>query len=219
VWLAGPVGLAGAGLELLQRGMARRLPLGMAELLPASERSAGLRPPEPIAEPFDHAVDAALAAFALPLARIEAGRRASRGASSAIDLSDGLACDATRVAVASSAVGGPIALVLDADVLVADELRALAPSVLRGEPLPKSKPPSAGGRPGAQLGRPALDFALHGGEDYALLVTAPEGFEPEGFVRVGRCVPRSREAPALRLRWPDGRDEPVPPTGYDHFSA
>jgi thiamine-monophosphate kinase len=56
-----------------------------------------------------------------------------------------------------------------------------------------------------------LEQALHGGEDYELLFTMPEGkAAPEGSLPVGR-ITRSKPG-AVTL---DGRR--VPPLGYDHF--
>jgi thiamine-monophosphate kinase len=59
----------------------------------------------------------------------------------------------------------------------------------------------------------SLDRALHGGEDYELLFTLPEGRQaPRGVTRIGRIV--KGEAGAVHYR---GRK--LPPTGWNHFSA
>jgi thiamine-monophosphate kinase len=86
VALAGSVGLAAAGLELLRRGLE-----GLAI--------------EPAAR--------ALAAWRRPLARIPEGLAAAGHAHAGIDLSDGLALDASRLARESS-----VAIVLDVVSLV-----------------------------------------------------------------------------------------------------
>ncbi|WP_234023341.1 thiamine-phosphate kinase [Sorangium cellulosum] len=71
--LAGPVGLAAAGLALLERAAA----------------------------PAGAAAERAIQAFRRPLARIDAGLRAGAGAGAAIDISDGLAADLGHLARAS----------------------------------------------------------------------------------------------------------------------
>lgn len=121
--------------------------------------------------------DATIAAWRRPRARIDAGRAlAPGGATSAIDVSDGLARDASHLADASG-----VRIVLDEAALLASGV--------------------------------ALDHVLFGGEDYALLATAPStiaGFTPIGEVARGAGV-------ALRRR--DGSVVPVPPRGFDHFGA
>jgi len=134
VWIAGEPGLAGAGLRAL---------------------SESVRDPR---------VDAAVVAFRRPRVRIASGIALSLTAHAAIDLSDGLAIDAHRLARASD-----VALVLDERALLAhagDAVRAAA----------------------LALGRPLVDLILHGGEDYALLATGTVpilGFERIGEIRRG----------------------------------
>ncbi len=96
IFLAGPVGLAGAGFRLLDRG-----------LLATSA-----------------AAIAAVAAFRRPIARIEAGLAARVYATAAIDVSDGLACDLAHLARASgvTAVLDPTTFVDPTLVEVAAEL-------------------------------------------------------------------------------------------------
>jgi thiamine-monophosphate kinase len=125
---------------------------------------------------------AADAAWRRPRARLTEGRRAAAVAHAAIDVSDGLALDASRLAEASR-----VAVVFDAAALVSPA-----------------------------LGDAALDLALHGGEDYALLVAAPAGTVLEGFRTVGRCHESAR--PEVWLETAGGRQE-VAPTGYDHFGG
>jgi thiamine-monophosphate kinase len=159
VWMAGPVGLAAAGLALLLAGHA----------------------PE----------GAAVSAWRRPRARIAAGLRAGPVARAAIDVSDGLAQDAGHLAEA-----GDVRLVLDAAAIVGPELRAAA----------------------AVLGRDPLDLALHGGEDYALVVVLAEGQALEGFVRIGEVVPRAGGA-NVALRLEDGTVTAPEGRGFDHFAA
>jgi len=163
VWLVGEVGLAGAGLALLQ------------------QRKHGGR---------DGAVAAALAAFRRPRALLTRGLAVARVAHAAIDVSDGLALDAGRIARAS---GCRVVL----------EERALE----RALPRPLM---SLAGR----LGRSALDFALTGGEDYALVVTGPARDRPRFARRIGRCE-RGRGGV-----WEphDGSARPLA-GGFDHFSS
>jgi thiamine-monophosphate kinase len=170
ILLAGAVGLAGAGLRLLQRGT-----------------QAGPAPPR------SHA--AALEAWRRPKALIAEGLRAAERGSSAIDLSDGLACDAARIMRSSTARGAPLRLVLEAERLVRPELREIA----------------------TELGESPVDLALHGGEDYALLVTMPPGHAPAGFVRIGWCEACDPADVGLLLAHPDGSREPVSSHGFDHF--
>ena len=142
LWLCGELGLAAAGLRLLQAGKSR----GASK---AARR--------------------ALAAFRRPEARLAAGLELSRGAHAAIDISDGLAGDAAHLAQASG-----VELLIDLAALAATlspELQTLAPS----------------------LGVSALELALYGGEDYALLATGPKRARPPsarpiGAVRKGRGV-------------------------------
>jgi thiamine-monophosphate kinase len=164
VALAGPVGLAGAGLAAALRGAA------------ADDPSLG----------------PALAAFRRPTARLIAGRAAlERGATAMIDVSDGLATDVTQLADA-----GGITIELDEGALVEP---ALARAALA-------------------LGQDALELALSGGEDYALVATFTMGAElPPSFRRIGRCVPRAADAVVLARA--DGSRSAVRPSGFDHFSV
>jgi thiamine-monophosphate kinase len=87
-----------------------------------------------------------------------------------------------------------VRVVLDAASLVGDELRAAA----------------------AALGRDPLAFALHGGEDYALVVALPPGAALDGFVRAGSV----EDGPGgVALRAEDGTVMPVDERGFDHFGG
>jgi thiamine-monophosphate kinase len=167
IWLAGPVGLAGAGLALLLGGAT-----GAEERLSEAGR-------------------AAIAAWRRPRARIEAGLAARAVARCAIDVSDGLGQDVGHLARASG-----VRAILDAGALVSAELAAVA----------------------AELGRDGLDLALHGGEDYALVIGLPAGEALAGFRQIGWFEAPS-EVSAVALRRGDGSVEAVIERGFDHFSA
>lgn len=161
VWLAGPVGLAAAGLALLMQNT----------------------------HVHDARFATCLAAWRRPVARIAEGRGLPGVAHAAIDVSDGLAHDAEQLAEASG-----VRIVLDAQAL-----RRLA-----GDALATAA---------AQLGRDALDLALDGGEDYAILAASPSPLP--GFVRIGRVEAQDGGA-RLRLTTERGT-EPLTPRGFDHF--
>jgi len=137
----------------------------------------------------------ALAAFRAPMARIAAGLEAALVATAAIDVSDGLALDAARVAEASD-----VALVLEPRSFVDETLQRAARSI----------------------GMDGLEVALHGGEDYALLVTAPPGEHPGAAFRlIGRVEERAagqRPSGARVFLAAAGGDIPLPPRGFDHFA-
>jgi thiamine-monophosphate kinase len=130
----------------------------------------------------------ALEAYRRPRARIEEGLEAVRGGATAmIDVSDGLSADATHVADESG-----ITIVLDeASVLSLTSKRLCALAQ-----------------------RDALEIALTGGEDYALLAAAPEGANLPSFTRIGRCVARGPDALLLES---GGKPRPVAASGFDHF--
>lgn len=124
------------------------------------------------------APDGALLAFRRPRARIDEGLAARDRATAAIDVSDGLVQDLEHVARASG-----VEIALDGKAVV-----------------------QAGG-PELAAHPDGLRLALGGGDDYALVVTAPErpgeGFAPIGEVRAG--------APGVLV---DGAPADVP--GWDH---
>jgi thiamine-monophosphate kinase len=130
IFVAGAVGLAGAGLAALASGRVQ-----------------------------DARVAAALEAWRRPRARIAEGRAMAAVARAAIDVSDGLARDASHLAKASG-----VGIVLDAAAILAHGGRALAAAA-------------------AAVGQRPLDLALGGGEDYAIVVASPSPIA--GFTRVG----------------------------------
>jgi thiamine-monophosphate kinase len=67
-------------------------------------------------------------------------------------------------------------------------------------------------RAAGALGASALDLALHGGEDYALVVASPVAIE--GFRRIGEITAGG----GVILRGPNGARE-IEPRGFDHFTS
>lgn len=135
LWLAGSLGLAGAGYELFRAGTLDQT---------ASEHER-----------------VCLQAFRRPRALLEEGLRVSSLGSGGLDVSDGLARDARLFADRSQ-----VRFVLDEE-----RLRAVLPVALD--------------RVCRERGWDAIERALSGGEDYALLVSGPKGGAPPGFHEIG----------------------------------
>jgi thiamine-monophosphate kinase len=135
----------------------------------------------------------AVAAWRRPAARIADGLSARAAATAGIDVSDGLARDVGHVARASG-----VCAVLEARAIVAADLRAAA----------------------SALGEDPLELALHGGEDYALVVCAPKGeAPPAGFVVIGQCEATDPStSSAVVLLGEDGARRPLEERGFDHFA-
>lgn len=136
------------------------------------------------------AVAACVAAFRRPRALVREGLQLALRAHAAIDVSDGLAGDARHVADASG-----VRLVLEEVAL----RRALTPSLRRASEL---------------LGTEALELALRGGEDYALVATGAAARRP----RCGRRIGRVERGSGVVLERADGARGPAG-AGFDHFSG
>jgi thiamine-monophosphate kinase len=131
LWMAGRVGLAAAGLRALEQGRA------------------------------DHPrLSDAVAAWRTPRALVDEGLAMAPIAHAAVDVSDGLACDAGHLADASG-----VRIVFDERALRDDDSLVSAAAALGADP---------------------LDLALYGGEDYALIAASPMPID--GFRRVGDVV-------------------------------
>ncbi len=133
---------------------------------------------------------AALRAFRRPVARITEGLAARDVATAGIDVSDGLAQDVGHIAQSSG-----VRVVLDASKLVTPELERAARLV----------------------GADPLALALHGGEDFALVMTVPSGQVPAGFVSVGRVLAMENGRGDVVLDRGDGEFVVVEQRGWDHF--
>lgn len=132
----------------------------------------------------------AVRAYRRPVARIAAGLAAREVASAAIDVSDGLARDVGHVARASG-----VLVVLDPAALATTELAHAA----------------------ALIGADPVALALHGGEDYAVVVTVPEDAVPPGFKQIGKVVPAEGNTSGVALERENGARIPLEERGYDHF--
>lgn len=168
VALAGTLGRSAGGLDLLLGG----------------HIDPSLHSPEELGDLYE-----AVSIFRTPEPPLEAGPRAlTAGATAMMDLSDGLAKDAGRIARSSGVI-----VDIDREALRADEEALHAPS--------------------KAAGIPALEWIITGGEDHGLFATfpadtpLPEGFRPIGRVRA--C--RKDEAPGAFM---DGVELCG---GWDHF--
>ncbi|MFO0611853.1 MAG: thiamine-phosphate kinase [Polyangiaceae bacterium] len=140
------------------------------------------------AAPTEAPEERAVRAFRRPVARIALGRGAARaGVTAMIDVSDGLTADARHVAEESG-----VDVCLDEDALRDDELGALA---------------------GGEL---AEAWVLGGGEDFALLATAPAALEIEGMRRVGWCRTPTAARPGVYVGV-GALERRVDGLGFDHF--
>jgi thiamine-monophosphate kinase len=135
VWLVGDLGLSNAGLRCLLLG--KRRPKG---------------------SDIEHCIES----FRRPVARLSEGKKLVGRAHALIDVSDGLAGDASHIAKSSR-----VAIVFNEEKLL-----AVAPTSLNNV--------------ASRLRIKSLDCMLYGGEDYALLATGPRTRRPKFAVVVGQ---------------------------------
>ena len=136
-----------------------------------------------------------------PEPRIEVGRKLAkrRLASACIDISDGLSTDLRHLCEESN-----LAAEIDAAVLPIHPMAQLAAA--------------AGWTPSA------LDLALHGGEDYELLFTAPPKTKIPTSIggvaihTIGKMSKRRKGAPLVTLSRQDQPASELPAKGWEHFS-
>jgi thiamine-monophosphate kinase len=159
VAVAGPLGLAAAGIAALRSGRGTK------------------------------GVERAIAAYRRPRALIDEGIAAAARARAAIDVSDGLALDVSRLAEESG-----VGILLEAESVLA----------AGGEELL--------GAAGA-LSLDPLELALYGGDEYALLMAFAPGEVAPPFTAIGTCVAQR----GILLRKANAEPCAVEPRGYDHF--
>jgi thiamine-monophosphate kinase len=151
----------------------------------------------------DSLTQSALLAHLRPEPRVAFGERiGGRGLAHAmIDISDGLAQDLAHICEES----GVAAIVNFDSIPVADEIGLLS-----------------------MWHDAAFEFAVYGGEDFELLLTANRDNEAELFEtaagrdlklsRIGEIIPAEKGRPDLLLR-PRGEVKPLSIRGFDHFTA
>ncbi|HZY62337.1 MAG TPA: thiamine-phosphate kinase [Edaphobacter sp.] len=116
-------------------------------------------------------------------------------ATACIDISDGLSTDLAHLCRASG-----VAAEIDSNAIPL-------------HPLARTLQPAA-----------ALDAALHGGEDYELLFSAPASVHiPRkiagiSITRIGKFVPKSAKKPMMTLISPENARATLEPGGWEHFS-
>lgn len=169
VAVAGTLGRSGAGLDLLSGGFV----------------DPSARTPEELGELYE-----AVSIYRAPQPPLAAGPAAlAAGAHAMMDLSDGLARDAGRMARASK-----VRIEIDRSALQHD-IDALAV-------------------PAALVGKDPLEWVLTGGEDHGLFAAFPaEAQLPEGFRIIGRVVEPTAEGHGCYLDGIELRG------GWDHFNA
>lgn len=192
------IGTVAPGKALLRSGARVGDVIGVTGTIGAS--AAGLRIlMQPDAYRDHNTAPRLVQAHLRPEPRIEAGQLlAEHGATSAMDLSDGLAGDLPKILDAS----GVSARIDEDDLPVISAVRALFPDSSR-------------------------ELALHGGEDYELLFTmsfeAFASFQRAAADRditvtaIGRIVAAGSDGPELHIRRHGGTVELLPAGAFDHF--
>lgn len=183
LWLGGTLGESALGLALQQRG---------ARLAGRSVDLSSLD--VPLEPTLARAARRAVRRHLDPRPQLELGRWLAlrRPPGAAIDISDGLALDLSRLAE-ESGVG----------------------AVLEEDRLPR--PPHFAALC-QHLGLDPRTLVLGGGEDYVLLFTLPAGRRPPAAFSCRRVGHLTAEL-GLRLRTADGLERVLAPTGWDHLAT
>jgi thiamine-monophosphate kinase len=119
-----------------------------------------------------------------------------------IDISDGLSTDMAHICTESR-----------------------VSAVLLAEAIPYSRPRQPRPQDRSKEDVRRFHFALHGGEDYELLFTAPRGKTIPAMVagtritKIGEIVELKKGNARLSLVRADGRIEPLQKAGWEHFSS
>ncbi len=129
-----------------------------------------------------------VAAWRRPRALVEEGQALRGRASACLDVSDGLVSDARHLAEASE-----VKVVFEQSALTGVFAAALEKTALR-------------------LGRTALELALYGGEDYALLASGPRARRP----RSARVIGRIERGQGVWLA--DARERREVTGGFEHLA-
>jgi thiamine-monophosphate kinase len=156
--------------------------------------AAGLAALEAKLDEGDADVARAILAWRRPTARVAEGRAIAGVARGAVDVSDGLAQDLAHVAR-----GAGLCAVIEEEALRAHLDRAPSLEAVA-----------------TRLGATAMELALHGGEDYALVAASDAPLAPHGFARLGRF--EKRGALVVALEDARGAVRPVDARGFDHFA-
>ncbi len=161
-------------------------------------------------------------ALFFPEPRLKVGQWLLRNArvTAMIDISDGLSTDMAHIAAESR-----VRATLLREAIPYDRSPQHTPAVrmkarhtegARIEPIETTR---------IEEDRRNLDFALHGGEDYELLFTAPKKQKIPATIagvqitRIGEIAPLKSGASPLVIADEDGRAEPLKKRGWEHFSA
>lgn len=216
---AGNLGWSAAGLAALESGLRAGWPTittqGHAD---AQGSDAG-------ASASAAATAKAIALFLRPEPVLTLGPVAARaGATSLMDVSDGLLRDAGRIAQASG-------VLIDLDHIGAEEIHLdtgapeygagavsgiaqVARAVLARSSAPESEPMSGTGNE-ESIEKLVSDWRMSGGEDHGLLATFPDRTAvPPGFTVIGNVKGRQEGQPLVTLV---GRDVADLAQGWDHF--
>ncbi len=193
IFVTGTLGDSAAGLELLQMRNAPCIRASTHNRWAQAKCGMGSEKSE-IRNPKS-ALQKLIARHLQPVPQVEWGRKLALSgcASAMIDLSDGLSSDLFHICE-QSGVGAEIS----ADrIPLSDALHKLT----------------------GKLAKPAVHYALSGGEDYELLFTAPPRKVKKlrslklPLTEIGLITPGK----TLSLVDNRGRRKPLLPTGYDHF--